>query len=359
MQVHNLDYYLITQKENIFYLTGLTQNHPNQREAILILAKDDYCLYHSPLITIPPSILSHSLPYSPARSLTQVFQQKNFTLTPTTQIGIEPHNCTVAEYDQFNAKLAPAQLISIPRLIETLRLIKDLNEIKNLIRAGQITRRLMSWAISTIKTGAFDHESEFSLVKAIEHQAHLIGGHELSFPIIVAVGKNTALPHHSPGKTKITPGKPILIDLGVSYHQYCSDMTRTFWYGDSPPPPQFVEIEKIVKTAHNSAISLLSQHYHLQILTGRNPKSKLKPPKSRPLNATHIDKTVRTVIEKAGFGNHFIHTTGHGLGLEIHEPPSLNSKNNETIKPGMTITIEPGVYIKGHFGYRHENTVLI
>jgi len=114
-------------------------------------------------------------------------------------------------------------------------------------------------------------------------------------------------------------------------------MTRTFWFGPNPDST-FTEIKDVVHAAYTAAEAIASD---------------------QPVTAREVDEAAREVIKKAGYGDEFIHTTGHGLGLEIHEQPSLNWRNTEKIQPNMAITIEPGIYLPGKFGYRYENTLII
>ena len=117
-------------------------------------------------------------------------------------------------------------------------------------------------------------------------------------------------------------------------------MTRSFWFGDKPTQ-EYLKVKKTVHQAYQAALAKLTQ------------------PLTNQLQAKDLDQAARSVISLAGYGPKFIHTTGHGLGLDIHEPPSLNWRNDQEIKPGMVITLEPGIYLNGRFGCRHENTILV
>jgi len=184
----------------------------------------------------------------------------------------------------------------------------------------------------------------------------------LAFPTIVAFGKNGAMPHYQPQNIKLKPETPILIDFGVNFENYYSDMSRTIWFGKQPSA-KFLKAEKAVKKAHQQVLAKLTTAN----LDLKNKKTDLKNSEENTtksttkieLTAKDLDQAARGEIAQRGFADQFIHTTGHGLGLEIHEPPSLSWQDHTPIKPNMVFTIEPGIYFPGEFGYRHEDTVLM
>ncbi len=158
-----------------------------------------------------------------------------------------------------------------------------------------------------------------------------------SFDLIVAFGENGALPHHVTSERKLKDNEPILIDFGCVYKGYCSDITRTFFHGT--PGEEFNKVYNIVKKAHDEGLKAL------------------KP----GLAAKAADKVCRDIISDEGYGQYFIHSTGHGVGLEIHESPAVSSRADEKslLKKGMAVTVEPGIYLLGKFGVRIEDTALI
>lgn len=375
-----LDGIVITKRENLAYLIGLRQIHPVNREAILLLTTKQVILYHSPFLTPPNFPWLTTISMSKKDPLELVYK-RFFQTNHDMSIGIESNNMTVAEKFKLQTALPHINLVDTQNLVEAERLIKNADEIKLLRHAGHLTASLMSWTFDLLDLlrggqkrqhlASSDGDllfqigwppTELSLTHAIEAFAYQLGAETLSFPPVVAFGPHSALPHHQPGKTKLKPNDIVLIDIGCTYKGYASDMTRTFAVGT--PPPKFLEIEAIVKSAYSAAITKLSQHFRVEILTDRNQKK--KPPRLSQTSsvvdlftAAQLDHSVRSVIENAGYGDYFIHTTGHGLGLEIHEQPSLNGSNDTSLVPGMVITVEPGIYLPNRFGYRHENTILI
>ncbi|MGC8867628.1 MAG: M24 family metallopeptidase, partial [Elusimicrobiales bacterium] len=156
-----------------------------------------------------------------------------------------------------------------------------------------------------------------------------------SFDTIVAFGENSALPHHETSERKLRRNEAVLIDFGCIYHRYCSDMTRTFFYGK--PTEEFLKVYKTVELAQKKGIEAVKEG----------------------VLSDEIDKICRQTISEHGYGQYFIHGTGHGVGLDIHEDPTLNPKTSIKLLQGMTITIEPGIYLYGKFGVRIEDTVCV
>jgi len=323
--------FVVSKKENIEYLTGLHSPHPNQRESILFISDRSSLLYHSSFVkppTIPGLIsrpMSHDFPFSQA--ISSSLPNKSGCL-----INFEGHNLTFNEYSKLKSELPLSNLAPSNDLVETLRLIKSRNEMDHIKKACLITSKVMAWAIDyTRKTSSI---TEIALAKKIEFKLIELGGDEIAFPVIVAFGAHSALPHHIPSTRTLKPSDIVLFDFGAKVNGYCSDMTRTFHL--NTPTTLFGNIETIVHTAYEKALAIL---------------------KSSDPTASKVDTAARSYIQSKGYGTQFIHTTGHGLGLDIHEQPSLNSDNPFALEPGMVITLEPGIYLPGKFGYRFENTV--
>ena len=306
-----LDALLVTNPINIYYLTGIISPNPQEREVTLLVTGKTIYIFASPLLAIPSSHLPKSLP--------QIIRQYS-------RVGCESLHLTAAEFNQ----LAP--LITTTNLIENIRLIKDKSEIANIQQACQITSLTIKYLRSYIQPGMNEIQIAWEAEKYLrDHKAD-----GLAFPVIIPSGKNSAIPHHTTGNRKIHHRDIVLIDLGAKFKGYCGDMTRTIFIGK--PTPEQLKIERIVKQAHQSALRHLGG--------GR-------------MDSSEVDKACRQVINSAGFGSYFIHSTGHGLGLNIHEPPRLAPTSTDTLKPNMVVTVEPGIYLPNKFGIRHEDTILI
>jgi Xaa-Pro aminopeptidase len=158
-------------------------------------------------------------------------------------------------------------------------------------------------------------------------------GHQIASFAIVASGPNGASPHHSPGDRIVEPGDLIICDFGGSFDGYCSDVTRTFSVGE--PSGEQTEVHSVVAAANETARATVAPGVPCE----------------------EVDRAARKVIEDAGYGDFFIHRTGHGIGLEVHEHPYLVEGNQLPLEPGMTFSIEPGIYLPGRFGVRIEDIV--
>jgi len=222
-------------------------------------------------------------------------------------------------------------------LVWSQRLIKDQTEKNKISQAKNLNKKLLAKITNSLVEGV----SEKQLAVIFESECKKYPHAELAFPIIIAFGHHSANPHHQPSHKKLKSETVVLIDCGVKYQGYCSDMTRTIWFGKNPTQ-KFLKVEAVVKNAYRQA-----------------KKTLLKVKQGQAVSAAQLDQAARQVITSAGFGAQFTHTTGHGLGLEIHEPPSLNGQNPVQLKSNMIITIEPGIYLEGKFGYRHENTIIV
>lgn len=212
-----------------------------------------------------------------------------------------------------------------------LRLIKDEVEIERLRASGKVADEVMEQTIDFIEPGLIESE----VVDEIKRLFAENGVEELSFNPIVGAGKHGAIPHHTPGETEITDGDMIVLDLGGIKDHYCSDITRTIVVGE--PTDKMIKVYDIVRRAQEEAFQAVK------------PGVPLK----------EIDAAARDVIKEAGYGDYFTHRTGHGLGIQVHEEPYVTPVNEQLLEEGMVISIEPGIYLKGQFGVRIEDIVVV
>jgi Xaa-Pro aminopeptidase len=249
-----------------------------------------------------------------------------------TRIGLEAHVVTVAQFSILQRSDA-VQWVELESSVEALRFVKSAEEIATIRTAAQITDLAMEQVNAIAKPGM----SEKALAWELEKRMHAEGADGLSFATIVASGINGAKPHHRPGSRELQIGDAITIDMGASVAGYHSDMTRTFHLGDNPEP-HFWEVYNTVFSAEQTAI-----HNMRAGMTG-----------------AAIDSLARDIIVEAGYGDAFVHSLGHGVGLEIHEGPGLSDINQKGIIPaGATVTVEPGIYLPGWSGVRIEDLVLV
>lgn len=252
--------------------------------------------------------------------------------------GFEAAHVTVALRDDIDAALrdkgssTPVELVPTRKVVERLRVVKDAEELSNIERAVAITDETFTHLCGYLKPGL----TERQIAREIERYMLEKGADGLAFDSIVASGPNSALPHATPSDREIQVGEPITIDMGARYNGYCSDMTRTVCLGQ--PGPEAEAIYNLVLRAQEAC------------------ESEVGP----GMNGKQADAAAREVIEAGGHGEHFLHSTGHGLGLEIHENPRLSKLGAEhTLEPGMLITVEPGVYVAGWGGVRIEDTAVV
>ena len=230
--------------------------------------------------------------------------------------------------------LPEARFVVASGTLGALRRVKDDEEVASLRAAAHAADR----AIETVMQGPLIGRTEADIAKEVRERL-VAEGHDTAEFAIVASGPNSASPHHEPAARLIRAGEPLLLDIGGRRAGYCSDITRTFWVGgrdDIVPTDDFVEIYEAVQRAQAAGRAAV-----------------------RPGVSFHLlDATAREVIEAAGYGDHFIHRLGHGIGLEVHEDPYLVAGNHELTRAGDTFSIEPGIYLEGRFGVRIEDAVL-
>ncbi len=247
-------------------------------------------------------------------------------------LGIESEHFTVAEKGRLN-KLRPSgvTLKDAPAIVERARMVKDEDEIQRIRAAVELGARLFDRAVEVMRPGI----KEVEVAAEMELAARRGGAEEMSFPTIIASGARSALPHGRASEKAIAPGAFVVCDFGVILSGYCSDQTRTVWVGsvaDDACPAY-----DAVREAQQAAIDAV-----------------------RPgITVGEVDSAARKVLQKAELGRYFTHSTGHGVGLEIHESPRVADGQREVLQSGMVITIEPGVYFPGKWGIRIEDMVVV
>jgi Xaa-Pro aminopeptidase len=216
-------------------------------------------------------------------------------------------------------------------LVWEVRKVKDEQELELMRKAGELTNEGMRAAYETIKPGI----KEFEVAGEIEYAMRKCGCWGTAFETIVASGIRSAFPHGGCTDKTSRSGDPVVVDIGAAYHHYRSDMTRTLVAGK--PSEKQKKIYEVVRLAQEQACKAVK------------PKAK----------ANNIDEVARKIIENAGYGKYFVHGLGHGVGLEVHEPPTLNPESKDVLVPGNVVTIEPGIYVVGFGGFRVEDTVAV
>jgi Xaa-Pro aminopeptidase len=251
-------------------------------------------------------------------------------------IGIEADHLTVAERKRL-VELLPSRLKlrNAPPWLEQARMTKDEDELPRIRRAVQLGASLFDRALEVLRPGI----KEVEVAAEMEYAARRAGAAEMSFPTIIASGARSALPHGRASEQTIPGGSFVVCDFGVILHGYCSDQTRTVWVGraSSRDANEARRAYEAVNEAQQAAIAAARAG----------------------VSVSEVDAAARQVLRKAGLGRYFTHSTGHGVGLEIHEAPRVAAGQKQVLKPGMVVTIEPGVYLPGKWGVRIEDMVLV
>ncbi len=247
-------------------------------------------------------------------------------------LGLEAEHFTIAEKNRLvQVRPAGVRLKDAPSVVERARMIKDGDELIRIRAAVALGAKLFDRALEVIRPGI----KEAEVAGEMEFAARRGGAEGMSFPTIIASGARSALPHGRASDQPIARGGFVVCDFGVILSGYCSDQTRTVWVGSVPKDAR--QAYEAVREAQQAAIEAV-----------------------RPgIPAGDVDGAARKVLRKAGLGRYFTHSTGHGVGLEIHEAPRVAGGQREILQPGMVITIEPGVYFPGKWGVRIEDMVAV
>ncbi len=325
---------IISSANDIKYFSNFEFLVPEEREAFFVVTKTSASLIISAFSPAPEfakeidlRILRNTHPAPFAEHVVGIVQEFGIK-----KVGFQDQSLFVNEFFALHKVIKDLLEPLPPRTVWESRMIKDELELKFLRKAGEIVAKAAKEIESEFKVGV----SELELAEKLGEIFIKYGANGLGFPTIVAFGDHGTSPHYQPGETVLKDETAILIDCGAMVNGYRSDLTRTWWFGKKPAE-EFTVIEGIVKAAYDLGVAEAKKH----------------------TESKKIDEVARKFITKEGYGPQFIHTTGHGVGLDIHEPPSLSWSDDTQVKAGMTITVEPGIYLEGKFGYRYENTLLI
>ncbi len=259
------------------------------------------------------------------------------------KVAIDPKEWDLNSYFYLKENIA-AKFKFKPDFSHKKRIIKSSKEIKfieNAVKAGKKAFKELAFEISKTGGGLSEQRLNF-LAESILRD---FGSRDLSFEPIFAIGENAAKPHAVPTSKELKPGDLVLFDAGVKYKRYCSDRTRTAYYSGEL---NFKLKQKFGAKKMQKVYDTVLKAHDIAIKKARSG-----------MKASEIDKLARDVIEKAGFGKYFVHSTGHGVGLDIHEMPYISARSDTVIKDGMVFTIEPGIYLEGEFGVRIEDMVVM
>ena len=323
-----------THPDNRRYLTGYTgEDHPPDESAGHLLITPEQAYLHVGALNATQARAQAPdytvVAYARRSEMPDQFADL-VTSNGITRLGFDASALLYRTHRWLREKLPAVELIEIGTVISDLRAVKDAAEIALLRRAQEITTAAFVDVSRRISEGMTEKEVAWEIEKAV--RAH--GGEGMAFSTIVGAGTNGARPHHTVTDRPIRAGEPVVIDMGARYEGYCGDLTRTIVVGE--PDARF------------------RRTYDLVLRAKRHVEEIARP----GMTGGALDTAARDVIVEAGAGDHFIHTLGHGIGLQVHEGPGARKESEEVFQPGMTLTIEPGVYFEDWGGVRIEDVAV-
>ena len=326
LSAEKLDALLVSRSINISYLTGFRGD-----DSWLLVTRDKPFLitdfrYKEEVKRTAPQVelcITDGPIYESACKIVQRVRVK--------RLGFESRWLSYAFWEKLRDISHGTGLVPVKDTVESLREIKDSSEIALIKKAVSITRKAFEYLEGILKQGI----SERELAIELDYFLKRSGARKGAYDIIVASGINSSLPHAPVTNKKLMPHEPVLVDMGVDYEGYISDLTRVFFLGKMDAIA--TKIYKIVFEAQRRAIN------------------KIKP----GIKISSIDKAAREYIEKKGYGKFFGHAVGHGVGMEVHEKPHVSMRNDKELVPGMVFTVEPAIYLPKWGGIRIEDMAIV
>jgi Xaa-Pro dipeptidase len=335
MMRQGLDCVALVPGANLFYLTGLSF-HLSERPIVAFFSVDD-----PPAIVVPQleatkvegaALAMAPFTYTDERGPAMAFQRACATLElAEARIGVEERHMRVMETRYLHRYAPDCDLIPADDVMAQLRSRKGEDELAQMQRAVTVIETALRSILSQLQAGMSEREVAGLLMVEIFRA----GGDGIAFDPLVVAGPNAASPHLGPSNRPIGRGETIIIDCGAVVGGYASDITRTVALGGLPE--EFFDVYQIVAQANQAG------------------RAAVRP----EVAAQAVDQAARDVIENAGYGDYFIHRTGHGMGLEVHEPPYIVAGNRQALQQGMTFTVEPGIYLPGRGGVRIEDDLVV
>lgn len=326
---HHVDAAYITNPVSIAYLTGFRATPMERLMALAVRPQ-------AATLIVPALEREAAVSHAQGAEITawrdgeDPYELVTGALAGSRDIAVEKQHITLHAAELLAARAGVAELVDVAPEIRRMRVTKRPEEIDRLVRAAAITDA----AGEEVFARAHEGQSELEVALIIGAAIAELGG-SLSFETLVQSGPSSALPHARPGGRKLAKGDFVLLDFGAEFEGYHADTTRMGVVGE--PSPRHREIHQIVLDAHDAAIAAVRAG----------------------VTAGDVDGAARKVIEQAGYGKHFFHRVGHGLGLEEHEDPSLDPGSHIVLEAGMVFTVEPGIYIPGFGGVRIEDDLVV
>ncbi len=335
MKQNHLDSMFITSKANLFYFSNYYTDPHERFIGIYVTQK------HDPFLIVPAMEVNDAkqagwtyeiIGYKDDEDLWALIQNHIHTLGNTPErIGLEEDEISLARYKAVQQILPKTEIVHAQEMLAHLRVIKSPQEYNILQQAAELADFGIETGMHAIREGV----TEMEILATIEYELKKQGVQEMSFNTSVLSGSKTASPHGTPGNKTIEKGDFVLFDLGVVFEGYCSDMTRTFACHSATDEQK--RIYETVLRAEEEAIKAS--------VVGEKVGT--------------IDQVARNIITDAGYGTYFTHRIGHGLGIDVHEYPSMHANNTLPLAEGMCYTIEPGIYVPNVGGVRIEDMVFM
>lgn len=321
----SLDAALITSPANVFYLSGFT----GYGDGKLFITQEDAAIITDFRYEIQAAEQCPDYQVEIINSLRDEAFVSLFRKANVQAVGIEDGDLSYRQFLQYAERLDFCRLISMKDTVDLLRVVKDTTEIAIIAEACKIASDALRETLPYIRPGT----AELDIACELEYRMRKLGASGPSFDTIVASGKRSAMPHGVASDKKIENSDPITIDFGACYKGYCSDMTRTFFVGQ--PSREMLKIYEIVRQAQQAALSSYQEG----------------------MPAAQLDYIARSCIAEQGYGNAFGHSLGHGVGVKIHEAPTVSSSSVFVLEQNMVFSVEPGIYVEALGGVRIEDLV--
>ncbi len=324
---NDLDALLVSSWPNVRYMSGFR----NTESWLLISSKGRYLITDSRYFEqAKREAMDYQVILRDKKSVPMILKELAHSLR-LKKMGFEAPIVTYEFYKELIKHLGNDHMCATSGLIEAFRLYKDPDEILDLKKSAKIAVKGFCYLRGQLKAGM----SENQALAVLEYHTKTLGAEKPSFDIIIASGAGSSMPHYQTGHKRFKKNDMVLVDMGVVYNGFCSDLTRPIFLGKMTGLRK--KVFDIVWRAQRAGIK-----------------------KAGPgVPASEVDAASRLVIEEAGYGKYFGHGTGHGVGLEIHEAPTVSGRSKAILEPGIVITVEPGIYLPGQFGVRIEDMILI
>jgi Xaa-Pro dipeptidase len=335
LRQESIDAAFLTSTANVFYLSGFLC-HPHERLLGLFVFPAAEPLLVCPKMEVKPAkdagwsydILGYDDTQNPWEMIRTALASQ---IRNVNTLAVEKDHLSFRRAEALMSLFPDVRFVSAEDQMHQLRMIKDPKEIHIMREAARLADYGVEVGISALIEGI----TEMEVVAIIEKELKQKGIQGMAFSTMVLFGEKAGLPHGTPGNRRLQEGDLVLFDLGVVLDGYCSDITRTVSFRSVGERER-----EIYETVHRA---------QLNALNACKPGTVIG----------EVDRAARDVIEQAGYGAHFPHRLGHGLGIEVHEYPSLTDTNTQTLQPGMAFTVEPGIYVEGIGGVRIEDDVII